>query len=367
MNARVVLAAIAAGCLISQPPALTAQQASSARASARSCAENCEQDVAELARQLERAQVELGRLVSLLARGADSLDAKRLQEVRRELATAMRSMERLQEQYQSQAMRRRITMARVPMAQNAIGGEGWLGVSFSGNFEVIERRGQPRVLRFQAYPVVEAVEPASPARHAGIEVGDVLLRFKEKDLRAEPIVLDEVLRPGTRLPIMLRRGNRTQTVTVTVGERPGGSYVYSFDLPGTPLPSVEAPPAPIERVRVRSATPAPAVAPTPIPPPRLWVVYGSSEVPLAGASMAPVPMDLHQTLGVHGGLLVLQIGHGTPAARAGLREGDVIVRANGKPILTSGDLQMAMREAKNRTLSLEVIRKKQTQTVNMEW
>lgn len=360
MNARVVLAAIAAGFLIFVPPAASAQSAT-ARSSARSCDGNCEQETADLARELARARSELVRLARLLANSSDSLNTRELQSAREELMRAMRSMERLEAQYRDHSGPR-VLLRAAPTPQASVGSEGWLGVSFSGNFELIERPGQPRIFRFQAYPVVEAVEPASPARHAGIEVGDVLLRFKQKDLRQEPIALDEMLTPGALLPIVLRRGSRTQTVTVTVGERPRQAFAWSV-----PMIAPADPPAPIERVRIRSETPVPARAPLPSPPPQLWVVYGSTDVPLAGADMSPVPQDLHQPLGVQGGLLVLKIPHGTPASRAGLREGDVIVRANGKPIRSSGDLQAAIRKSAKRVLSLEVVRKKQTRTVTMEW
>ena len=88
---------------------------------------------------------------------------------------------------------------------------------------------------------------------------------------------------------------------------------------------------------------------------------------LAGAEMARLPGELYEQVGAARGLLVLHVPHGTPAARAGLREGDVIVSANGSAIRSSGDLQLAFRRATSRALSLEIVRQRQAMTVKMEW
>jgi S1-C subfamily serine protease len=47
---------------------------------------------------------------------------------------------------------------------------------------------------------------------------------------------------------------------------------------------------------------------------------------------------------VEEGALVQSVSEGSPAARAGLREGDVIVELDGKPIRTVEDLYSVIRE-----------------------
>lgn len=360
MKVRVVLAALAAGMMALTAPLVAAQSGATGRSSAQGgCSGNCEEEVAALTRDLARARAELARLAELLANRGDSLNARELASAREQLVRALRSMEMLEAEYRAQSVPRVIVRRRqapVAIESGTISREGWLGVSFSSSFEVESQSGQQRIFRFHAYPVVEAVEPASPARRAGIEVGDILIAFKGKDLRKEPIALDALLTPGSQLPVMLRRGSRTHTVTVLVGERPRHLYEWSPAVAPTPAPD-----------RVAIASP-PGVAPTPTPPPGVWGVYVSSDAPvLAGANMAVVPEELHEQLSVKGGLLVLTVLPNLPAARAGLRQGDVIVGVEGNPIRSSGQLQTAIRRAKDRVLTLEVVRAGKPMSVKMEW
>ena len=361
MNARVVLAVIAAGMMAFVVPEASAQS-SAARSTVRPrvCAGDCPEDKAALERDLSRARAELARLAAMLAQGSDSLDPAALASVRTELSRAIRTMERLEMQTRERQAAK-VMVRRAPMLSGSLVREGWLGVSFSATFEVLERSGQPRLFRFMAYPVVESVEPASPARRAGIEVGDVLLAFKEKDLRQEPIALEQMLSPGTRLPVKFRRGAGIRTVVVTVGERPRGSYVAAQPARGVPPVPVAPAPAP-SGVRL-----PPSVAPPSPPAPNIWVYSTSEAIPLAGAQMARLPGQLRSQVGATHGLLVLEVGHGTPLARAGLREGDVIVSANGSVVRSLGDLQLALRRAREAVVSLEVVRERQTMTMKMAW
>lgn len=351
------------------PPAF-AQSAGSGgargQAPARVCAGDCPDERAEALRELAKSRSELERLARMLAQRGDSLDPRQLAETRAQLMETLTRIEQL-ERRMVRERATRVMIARVPAPAPNLTKDGWLGVSFSSEFELIENSGAPRLVRFLAYPVVEAVEPASPARRAGIEVGDVLLAFQQKDLRKQPVELDALLTPGRRLPVLLRRGDATRTVTVVVGERPRGAYA-TIEPATAPVPP---PPGALLRVRPRGAV---AAAPTPVPArpetpeARVWVYAPSSEsVALAGAQMALLPSQLREQVGAEGGLLVLRVAHGTPAARAGLRDGDVIVSAGGRDIRSSGDLQRAFRSAEDRMLSLQVVRQREVMTVRMTW
>ncbi|HEY1626087.1 MAG TPA: trypsin-like peptidase domain-containing protein [Streptosporangiaceae bacterium] len=71
----------------------------------------------------------------------------------------------------------------------------------------------------------------------------------------------------------------------------------------------------------------------------------------------PVPAAWRERLGRTAGLLVHQAVHGSPAERAGLRPGDLLLTAGGKPVTVAQDLQRLMfAEAIGRPLPITVMR-----------
>lgn len=359
MLVRLILAAVAAGA-IGAPLVAHGQARGRGGAPPATCEGECSERREETLRELARARADLARLAALLAQRGDSLDPATLAAVRSQLSTAMRNLERSELRVREvDAQRLMVTRVRPRVSSEVVSNTGWLGVSFSSNFRIVAGPGETRLFHFQEYPVVEAVEPASPARSAGIEVGDLLLAFKDRDLRAEPIALDEMLSPGSRLPVRLKRGSATRTVTVIVGERPRGAWSVEVDPPAR---------APRPPTTPEVWVPSPAPTATLLPPQAPVHVYAlsSSIVTLAGAEMAQLPVEMREQVGASGGLLVLRVGQGTPASRAGLRSGDVLVKVNGKAIGSSRDLRAAF-ESSDRTLALDLVRKRETMSVRMTW
>ena len=75
------------------------------------------------------------------------------------------------------------------------------------------------------------------------------------------------------------------------------------------------------------------------------------------AAPTPLPAWLHERVGRKEGLRVAELVPDGPAARAGLRPGDVLVSAAGKPVTTAQDLQRLMfGEAIGRPLEITVLR-----------
>ncbi len=71
----------------------------------------------------------------------------------------------------------------------------------------------------------------------------------------------------------------------------------------------------------------------------------------------PVPANWRERLGRNTGLLVAQVVPGGPAARAGLRQGDLLLTVAGKPVAVAQDLQRLMfSDAIGRPLSITVMR-----------
>lgn len=75
------------------------------------------------------------------------------------------------------------------------------------------------------------------------------------------------------------------------------------------------------------------------------------------SSPAPLPEQLRARLGRPAGLRVAQVVPGGPAARAGLRPGDLLLTAGGVPVTRAQDLQKLMfSDAIGQPLAITVMR-----------
>jgi serine protease Do len=90
-----------------------------------------------------------------------------------------------------------------------------------------------------------------------------------------------------------------------------------------------------------------------------------------GIAMQEVPPGLERRLGVEGtgGVIVSQVGEDSPAARAGIRKGDLIVRYNREPVGTVNPInllrQRIARTALDATVPVEIVRQGERQTVDV--
>lgn len=86
----------------------------------------------------------------------------------------------------------------------------------------------------------------------------------------------------------------------------------------------------------------------------------SAAPPRLGIAIAPghVARRLRRAVGLPEaeGLLIREVTEGSPAERAGLAEGDLIVAAGGRPVRTIDDLFGALQAARGGTIELSVIR-----------
>ncbi|HEX6059635.1 MAG TPA: PDZ domain-containing protein [Gemmatimonadaceae bacterium] len=330
--------------------------------------------LSEVQAELMRLRPELEKLSADLAAG-EPMNAARISIVVREnelrgIETQLeRALARLDRQQRRVRMETGETKPKVRVVQTPRSAErvraepaGYIGVSFSG---AIEPRPGNRRFFFHDYPQIVAVDAGSPAERGGLQAGDVLVMLGDTELRGRGVDLEVVLRPGAKVPVRYRRDGSTHSATLVVAKRPTAVRAD----PAAPF----FPPAPAraprpERTAVTAVTPRtpelPVPAAAPLPP---TFISGGMTGGVAGAEVAHVQGNLREMLGVDGGLLVLDVGMGTPASRSGLRAGDVIQRADGRALRTPMDLVRAVREASGSAVRLEIVRKQEKQTLVLRW
>ena len=318
--------------------------------------------------------------------------------------------------------------------------KGWIGISFGWESGSRDRA------------TVEAVYPRSPARRAGLEDGDVILRIDGRAAtEAEVDRLRERLEPGdsVRLRVIIegREADRvlvaaarpatTELAARTFRIQPGemGPMVFRMDSMGLRMDSVmrrtwrergdsvfhfendgrnvtirlhadsirahaDTLLRRMDSLRVQIHRTGPGREPVvlrfdttfegrrgtvytrpresirELVPDAVWE-RGADELPffmelgmrgLAGAEFTEMNAGLARYFGnTREGLLVLRVSPSTPASRAGLEAGDVVVKVGERAVESVRDLRAAVRDDQDRRIPVEVVRQGRRRTLELRW
>ncbi len=181
---------------------------------------------------------------------------------------------------------------------------GWLGVTLQPLTDELARAFGAESPRGA---LISQVLDDTPASAAGLRAGDIVLSVAGKAVRAprELSAAIAAMDPGAEAELeVLREGERT-TLTVALGERPDGDTLAR-----------------------RSSEPA----------------AGSEAF---GLRLAAVPESLAQAEDLSGGALVREVEPGSPAAKAGVRPGDVILSIGSHELASPEQGMRHLREAGN--------------------
>jgi len=266
--------------------------------------------------------------------------------------------------------------------------EGWLGVATTG-IQMLDREVDgTKIVRFLEPPVVESVDPGSPADRVGLRAGDVLIEIGGKRLLQSDVVFSELLRPGERITVKFKRGNDVVTLSPVVEPLPevtatpcswvdvGTAYVLS------PMPAqapvqvrVENSPDGTRRVAYaysRTRRDSATVVTAPVPAGSVFAgpmayLYSGGASSLAGLQLVALSPESSRAFGVAHGLFVNQVLPGTPGREAGLQGGDVLVSADSVDLRSIGMLQRVINRSTDRTVTLLIVRDRKQETVTLRW
>lgn len=239
-----------------------------------------------------------------------------------------------------------------------INGDGFLGV-YAENINR-ENMGRYHVNQVRGVGVTQVVKD-SPAEKAGLRKDDVILRIDGENItsvRKLNRIVSE-LAPDQSVRISVSRGGSEQEVTATIGKRSNTAFagdllrgeprVWKFEGPDLKEWKFEGPLK--DRLENNNGD--------------LTFVLGNSR--RIGVSTMELTKQLADYFGIAGGkgVLVTSVTDDGPAAKAGLRAGDVITAVDGEAIDSPGDISRAINRKKEGDVTLTVIRNKSQQTIHV--
>lgn len=212
---------------------------------------------------------------------------------------------------------------------------------------------------------IEKVVADSPAQKAGLQDGDVIVRFNGEEVtsyRKLTRLIGETA-PDHQAKVTVLRDGRERDVTVTIGKQPApqfrtGSFTAAvpsgtFSVPTMPTFNMESIP--------RTGTTD-------------FFVWNNkdgnfvfSPTRQLGVGISGLTKQLGDYFGVTDGkgVLINNVNDDSPAAKGGLKAGDVIVEVEGKPVSNSMELLRGISEKKEGEVTLTIVRNRNRQTVKV--
>lgn len=234
---------------------------------------------------------------------------------------------------------------------------GWVGVAYTTSIGQTDQNGN---MVFSDYPVIESIEPSSPAEKAGLQAGDKILAINSQDLKKNPLP-GNILQPGRKLVFRFRRNDEMREVALTVAPRPAGTAEkIRLTIFGPDVRPARTPP--------RGASPVGTLPVSEVLPTlNLITGFDPTALGIAGAQLMRLDRNYRELSGVPNGVFVVNVAPGSPAMQAGLQSTDVIIRAGQFLIDNPGEIARLMSEPGVNTIKLHIIRKKKPQTVTLRW
>lgn len=207
---------------------------------------------------------------------------------------------------------------------------------------------------------ITSIVKDSPAEKAGLKKDDVILRFDGESVtsvRKLNRLVSEVA-PDQTVRLGISRGGSEQEVAVTIGKRKDSlDALHKLQGLGGKLERLEGLMAPGARVWKWEGPDSDNDG----------FVFAFGNNRRIGVSTTQLTKQLAEFFGVADGkgVLVTSVGDDSPAAKAGIRAGDVITAVDGEKIEDAGDLTRALGKKKEGDVTLTIVRDKHQRSITV--
>ena len=220
----------------------------------------------------------------------------------------------------------------------------YLGI---GGIDIDEERARALNLKEVRGVEIKSVDANSPAAKAGLKDGDVVLEYNGQSVAG----IEQFARlvretpAGREVKLQIWRGGAAQTVTAAIATRPGATMQPGDSYPYTVPPMPPMPSMP--EVEMPSA----------------HMTWRSSTLGMETESLSP---QLAEFFGVKEGALVRAVARNSPAEKAGIKAGDVVVKLDETKVSTPREITSAIRGLRSKhTFPVVVMRNHQEMTVSV--
>jgi serine protease Do len=240
-------------------------------------------------------------------------------------------------------------------------GSGFLGI-YAENISR-ENMGRYHVNQVRGVGVTQVMKD-SPADKAGLRKDDVILRIDGENVSSVRKLnrLVSEMAPDQSVKVSFSRGGAEQEVTATIAKHPnrsfagsvfpGGAKVWRWDRDNAKPFTFEFPPHGENGNLFDNDN-------------DMAIILGNSR--RIGVSTMELSKQLADYFGITGGkgVLVTSVTDDGPAAKAGVRAGDVITAVDGEAVDSPGDIARAINRKKEGEVTLTIIRNKSQQTIHV--
>ncbi len=231
-----------------------------------------------------------------------------------------------------------------------LGGDAFLGV---GTEDITkENMGRYGMREVRGVGVTQVIKD-SPAEKAGLKKDDVILRFEGESVTST-----------RKLSRLVGESSADQTVRLTIS-RGGSEQEVTATLSKHNLSNLLGAGIRDEVFRdLQKDLPQMKTFPPMNGDENLVFSFGGNR--RIGISTQPLTKQLADFFGAKdGGTLITSVNENSPAAKAGLKAGDVITAVDGEKVSSPGDVSRAINKKEDGDVSLTILRDRNTRTVTL--